>query len=110
VKALGVQVVTVCKDAEVVVKMLEYVLAYVEVSVTTDSCTAAAGVAEQAAVGVVEEDASGEGSTEGDKDDEEDVAESVMVDSKTVMIWVVIVSVEYSVPVLVTVATQGSVL
>jgi hypothetical protein len=72
VKGLGVQVVTVCKDAEVVVKMLEYVLAYVEVSVTTDSCTAAAGVAEQAAVGVVEEDTSGEGSTEGDRDDVKD--------------------------------------
>jgi hypothetical protein len=86
VKGLGVQVVTVCREAEVVVKMLEYVLAYVEVSVTTDSCTAAAGVAEQAAVGVVEEGASGEGSTEGDKNTEEDVVELVIVDSNTVMI------------------------
>lgn len=77
------QVVTVCREAEIVVKMLEYVLAYVEVSVTTDSCTTAAGVAAQAGVGVVKEGAAADGSIE---DDEEDVVELVMVDSKTVII------------------------
>jgi len=81
VKGLGVQVVTVCREAEVVVKTLEYVLAYVEVNVTTDSCTAAAGVAEQAEVETVEEGVSREDSV----DDEDEVAELVIVDSNTVM-------------------------
>jgi hypothetical protein len=82
-KALGVQVVTVCREAEVVVKMLEYVLAYVEVSVTTDSCTAAAGVAAQAEAEAVGEVTSGKSSVE---DEEEVVVELVTVDSNTVMI------------------------
>lgn len=88
------------------VKTLEYVLAYVEVRVTTDSCTAAAGVAEQAEIETVEDGVFEEDSIE----DDEEAAELVIVDSNTVMTRVVIVSVEYSVPVFVTVATQGSAL
>lgn len=100
------QVITVCREAEVVVKTLEYVLAYVEVSVTTDSCTMAAGVAEQAEVETVKDGVTREDSVE----DEEKVVKLVIVDSNTVTTLVVIVSVDNSVPVLVTVATQGSVL
>lgn len=84
------QVVTVCRDAEVVVKTLEYVLANVEVSVTTDSCTAAAGAAEQAVVDTFEAGVPREDSVE----DGEELAELVMVDSNTVTTWVVMVSVE----------------
>ena len=110
-KALGVHVVTVCRAADVVVMMSVYVLAYVVVSVTTDSCTVATGEAEQAKGVAVEEGASVEDSVEDDAVDEEEVeVELVMVDSKTVMTLVVIVSVEYSTPVLVTVAVQGFVL
>jgi hypothetical protein len=67
------------------------VLAYVVVSVTTDSCTAAAGVAAQAEAETADDE-----SLEDDSigDDEEEAAELVTVDSNTVMIWVVIVSVE----------------
>ena len=110
-KALGVHVVTVCRAADVVVMMSVYVLAYVVVSVTTDSCTVAAGDAEQPEGVAVEKGASVEDSVEDDAVDEEEVeVELVMVDSKTVMTLVVIVSVEYSTPVLVTVAVQGFVL
>jgi hypothetical protein len=93
VKARGVHVVTVCKAAAVVVKMSVYVLAYVVVSVTTDSCTTAAGVAEQAVAETVEEGTSEDESVE-INEEEKEVAELVIVDSNTVMIWVVIVSVK----------------